>query len=392
MPRPLAELWRNPWVRLAALAAALVLVAWLLSALSDILFPLLLALIFAYIFDPIIDWFEAHKMSRAVGIVSLLGVVGVLLVGVPVYVVPSMVAEVGDLTDAVRENLPAWQTRVEAYAEAHRDAALVQAAQARADDVLEWLRARVPDLLVSARDVILGAASGALGFVGLVTNFVLFSIVAIYLLHDFDPLMAQLRELVPHPYRARTFAVAGRINENVRNFFRGQITVCAILTAIYTTGLLIFDVPFAPLLGFIGGFGQLIPYVGTLLGAVPAVLLALLEHHALVPVVGAAGTFAVGQLAEGMLITPKIVGDKVGLHPVVVILALMIFTKAFGFIGLLLAVPLAAALKVLLAEALVEYRASALYLGPAGGPAVAVPPSEGAASQASAPAVPPPEP
>ena len=363
MTTPVRDLWQNPWVRLATGAALLLGLGWLVAALSDILFPLLLALIFAYIFDPVVDFFEARKLSRGVGIIIILGVALILLVGIPIYVVPSMAGEVGDLTDTVRENLPEWQQQVEAWAAKYEDHAVVQAAQARTADALDWLRAKVPDLLASAKTVALNAARGTLNFVGVLTNLILFSIVAIYLLYDFDPLVAQLRELVPHPYRTRTFDITARINQNVRNFFRGQITVCMILTVIYTTGLLIFDIPLAPVLGFIGGFGQLIPYVGTLLGAVPAVLLALLEHHTFLAVGGAAGTFVVGQMAEGMLITPKIVGDKVGLHPVVVILALMVFTKAFGFLGLLLAVPLAAALKVLLAEALVEYRKSALYLG-----------------------------
>lgn len=377
MTRPISELWRNPWVRLATLAGALLLVGWVLAALSDILLPFLLALLFAYIFDPVVDWFEARKLPRAAGIVVILGAGAVLVLGAVGYVLPSMVAEVTELTETVSENLPAWQARIEEFAAAHEDDAIVRAVQERMSDVLEWGRARVPALFASARRMAGAVFQRALSFVTLVTNVVLFSIVAIYLLHDFDPLVAELRDLVPHPYRTRTFAVAAKINDNVRNFFRGQIMVCTILTVIYTVGLLIFDIPFAPLLGLVGGFGQLIPYVGTLLGAVPAVLLALVEHHALVPVLGAGGTFVVGQMAEGMLITPKIVGDKIGLHPVIVIIALLVFTKAFGFIGLVLAVPLAAALKVLIGEALVEYRASTLYGAPAAtapAPAAASPP------------------
>ena len=377
------ELWRNPWVRLVVAGLAFLALAWLVAALSDILVPLMLALIFAYIFDPVVDFFEAHKLSRGAGIIVILGTALLLVAGFGVYVVPSMVGEVAELTETVREKLPEWQAALEARAEAYQDHPLAGVAQERATDALEWLRSKVPDLLAYAQAIGLGAFRGILSGIGFLTNTILFAIVAVYLLYDFDPLVARLRDLVPHPYRARTFDVAGRINENVRNFFRGQIVVCTILTAIYTAGLMLFDVPFAPLLGVIGGFGQLIPYVGTLLGAIPAVLLAAIEHQSFVAVGGAAGTFVVGQMLEGMVITPKIVGDKVGLHPVVVILALMVFTKAFGFIGLLLAVPLAAALKVLIGEAVTEYRASAFFGAPAAAPAAAgdaaaaeTPPSE----------------
>ena len=152
-----------------------------------------------------------------------------------------------------------------------------------------------------------------------------------------------------------------KIDSNLKSFFRGQMITCTILAVIYSVGLSIVGVPFALLIGILGGYGQIVPYMGTVIAIVPAVLLALIEFGDVTHPLLAATVFVVGQTLEGFVITPKIMGKTVGLHPVVIILAILVFGNLLGFLGILIAVPLAAVLKVILGEAVTRYRQSSLF-------------------------------
>jgi predicted PurR-regulated permease PerM len=218
-------------------------------------------------------------------------------------------------------------------------------------------------MLESARGLFVGLVTGTLGAVGAIVNFVLFAVVSVYLLKDFDTLTARIQDLIPPRNKDYLLEVTRKINMNLRSFFRGQLIVCTILAVIYGVGLTIVGVPFALLIAIVGGYGQIVPYLGTAIGIVPAALLALLKYGDIIHPLGAIAVFAVGQSLEGFIITPKIVGDKVGLHPVVIIVAILIFGKALGFLGILFAVPMTAILKVMLGELIARYKQSELYSG-----------------------------
>jgi len=204
-------------------------------------------------------------------------------------------------------------------------------------------------------------------FVG---NFVLFAFVAIYLLKDYDHIVAYGDSLVPHRHRLKVRDVMGRIDMQLRAFLRGQFMVCCCLGAMYAIGLTIAGAPFALLLALFGALASFVPYLGLILTIGPAVILTVLYHGGVDwHVLGVLATFAIAQFLEGNFLTPKIVGSQVGLGPVWVILAIMIFGSTLGFIGLLLAVPIAAVLKVLAEEALAAYRRSDYFSGADSGPA-----------------------
>ena len=157
------------------------------------------------------------------------------------------------------------------------------------------------------------------------------------------------------------------------NFIKGQLLVALILSVIYSIGLLIAGCPAALLIGLIAGFANLIPYLGIAVGFVPAVLLTYLSGNPLWQIIFAAVTFVIGQMLEGMVITPKVVGESIGLHPVVVLVGLMIGGTYFGFIGMILALPVTAIVMVLLRRAYNFYTKSLLYDNP-NEPAEAAPP------------------
>lgn len=196
-------------------------------------------------------------------------------------------------------------------------------------------------------------------FVG---NFVLFAFVAIYLLKDYDHIVAHGDSLVPHRYRLKVRDIMGRIDRQLRSFLRGQFMVCCCLGTMYAIGLSISGAPFALVLALFGAVASFVPYLGIVLTIGPAVILTIFYYSGIDwHLAGVLITFVVAQFLEGNFLTPKIVGSQVGLGPVWVILAIMIFSSTLGFIGLLLAVPIAAVLKVLAEEGLRLYRESEFY-------------------------------
>ncbi len=195
-------------------------------------------------------------------------------------------------------------------------------------------------------------------------NFVLFAFVTIYLLKDYDHIVAACDDLVPHRYRKKTRRIMSSIDRQLRSFLRGQVTVCCCLGVMYAIGFLIAGAPFALLLALLGALGSFVPYLGLILTIGPAVILTMLHYGPVNWHVGAVlATFVISQFLEGNFLTPRIVGSQVGLGPVWVILAIMVFGSTLGFAGLLLAVPIAAVLKVLLNEAMLNYRTSDFFSG-----------------------------
>lgn len=169
--------------------------------------------------------------------------------------------------------------------------------------------------------------------------------------------------LVPGQYRQQVRASAGEINDVLSAFVRGQLTVCAILAVLYSAGLYLIGIDLAILIGTLAGATFIIPYVGTILGITLSMTMALLKFHDLLHPLLCLGWFVLVQALEGALITPRLVGDKVGLHPVITILALLIGGQLFGILGMLLAVPFTAVVKVLSASFLENYRNSSYCKG-----------------------------
>jgi predicted PurR-regulated permease PerM len=194
-------------------------------------------------------------------------------------------------------------------------------------------------------------------------NVVVFGVVMVYLLKDFDIIISKCKELLPVSNKEKISGIISKIDENLKAFFRGQFTVCIILSVIYGIGLTIIGVPMSFLIAIVGGFGTIIPYVGIMLGLIPALLLAFIQFQDVTHLLLVGLVFGVGQLLESTVITPKIVGTKLGLNPVAIILAILICGQLLGFLGLLLAVPIASVVKVLIDEGIIKYKETKLFKG-----------------------------
>jgi predicted PurR-regulated permease PerM len=206
--------------------------------------------------------------------------------------------------------------------------------------------------------------SGGQALISIFSLLIVTPVVAFYLLYDWDRMVETLDSWVPLPHRATVHGLAEEINVAIAGFVRGQTAVCLILGSFYAASLSLTGLNFGLLIGLISGLITFIPYVGSMTGLVLAVGVAIAQFFPeWAPIVVVAGIFFFGQFVEGYVLAPKLVGESVGLHPVWLMFALFAFAYLFGFVGMLIAVPLAAAFGVLARFALRQYRASPLYTG-----------------------------
>ncbi|BCW93043.1 MAG: hypothetical protein KatS3mg007_0937 [Thermoanaerobaculum sp.] len=223
----------------------------------------------------------------------------------------------------------------------------------------EKLPQLAPRLAAWLGQVVLSSLSLVSALLGLVVSLV----IGAYLTADFPKFLTTLRLLIPRPVLPTVEAVALEVHQVLGAFFRGQLLVALALALMYTGGLALVGAPLALVVGPLAGLLSLVPYLGLVVGAGLAVLLTLLEHQDLLHPILALLVFVVAQNVEGWVLTPKLVGKGVGLHPVWVLVALLLGGELFGITGVVVAVPVAAALRVVLVRALAAYRASTLYRG-----------------------------
>ena len=341
-------------------AISLAVLVFALWVFSPILLPFIAGLVLAYFLDPVADALQRFGLSRLASallivIVSLLALVLSLVILAPVVTdqvgrfagdLPSLI---DSLTLRFNEFAPQWIKDAVA-----RSGADVQGAVSQfAGKAAEWILSVLKTLL-----------SGGLALVNLVSLLVVTPIVAFYLLIDWDDMIATVDGWVPREHVETVRELGREINTAMAGFIRGQGTVCLLLGGFYAVALSLAGLKFGLAIGLLAGALTFIPYAGALIGGVLAIGIALVQFwpdYGSIALVVA--IFVAGQFLEGNFLSPKLVGRSVGLHPVWLMFALFAFGYAFGFVGLLLAVPLAAAAGVLVRFALKQYLASRLYLG-----------------------------
>lgn len=341
-----------------------VLLIFVLWALGDILLPYVLGAAVAYFLDPIADALERLGLSRALATVTI-SLVAVLVFAVAVLVlVPMLADQVRSLIDVA----PRIASRLETWATERFPELLDAESPLRQglSQLGEQIRSRGTELA----NLVLGSvASSAASVVNIVLLIVIVPVVAFYLLLDWDRLVAKVDALLPRHHAPTIRQVMRDIDRTVAAFVRGMGTVCLIMGAFYAIALMLVGLQFGLVVGVVAGLVTFIPYVGAFLGGALALGLGLFQFWGDWVSLGlVAGIFVAGQMLEGNVITPKLVGRSVNLHPVWLLLALSVFGSLFGFVGMLVAVPLAAAIGVLVRFAASAYRESMLYHGSASAP------------------------
>ncbi len=359
---------------------------FLIQALRAVLTPVFLAFVIAYALDPVIDRFEARGVSRSVAIVIVLVVLMAVVVGFAFLIVPELIRQVEVFTS----RLPALLAQVSESGSQWVRARFNVELPTTFDEVMRQfgnkLRELAPRALGGAGSIVQLIFTSTFTALTVVANLILIPLFCFYLLRDFDSNIAKLRGYVPHRARPRVERIMADIDRTMAGFFRGQLTVMLIQGTIYSIGLVLLDVPLGVGIGLLTGTLCFIPYVGQLTGLCLALAMCLLDYQSGTQIVGVVALYGGVNILDGLVITPRIVGGKVGLSPILVILALMVFGQLFGFLGVLLAVPLATIFKILLNHGLEYYRSTDLFREEDLAPALAVPAPAPAPTPAPAPA------
>jgi len=340
--------------------ASVVVLALFLYVFSDILLPFVAGMVLAYFLDPVADRLERLGLSRVMATVVILFAFIIVLVLAFVILIPVLASQMADFAGKLPDYLTRLQNLITSFDP-------------------QWLKERFGVDPASLRDGLNSLLTSGFGLlttvfesiwnsgkalVSVVSLFVVTPVVAFYMLLDWDRMVAVIDSWVPRDHVKTVRQIATDINTATAGFVRGQGTLCLVLGAMYAIGLTLTGLNFAILIGLFAGLISFIPYVGSLTGLVLAVGVAFVQFW---PdwqmVVAVAAVFFVGQFIEGNILSPKLVGKSVGLHPVWLMFALFAFGALFGFVGLLVAVPAAAAIAVLVRFAIARYLESPLYKG-----------------------------
>jgi predicted PurR-regulated permease PerM len=336
-----------------SIAAAVFLAA--LWVLGDVILPFVLGMAIAYLLDPIADRLEAVGLPRALA-VTIITLVGLLVFTLAILlVIPTIVNQAARLFAAAPDFARNFYAAlVERFPEILDETSTMRQS-------LEELAALVQSRGAELVNAALGSVSSLFGIVTLI---VITPVVAFYLLLDWDRLVARIDELLPRDHAPTVRRIAREIDDTLAGFIRGQGTVCLILGTYYSVALMLVGLDFGIVVGAIAGLLTFIPYIGALVGGVLAIGLALFQFWGdWLWIAVVAAIFFSGQFAEGNFLTPKLVGDSVGLHPVWLLFALTAFGTLFGFVGMLVAVPIAAVLGVIARFLVGEYKSGRLYQG-----------------------------
>jgi predicted PurR-regulated permease PerM len=331
----------------------------LLYLLSGVLLPFVAGMLVAYFLDPVADRLERVGCSRTLA-TSVITVAFFILVAAGAAVlfpllqgqVMGLVAKVPGWVAALRERAGPLLEHFQATLTEEQIARLRDAAGSYAGEAARLLGAMIGRLV-----------SGGAAFFQILSLLVVTPLVSFYLLRDWDRIVARFDDLLPRDLAPAVREQMREIDRTIAAWVRGQATVCVLLGAWYGLGLTLVGLEFGLVIGFLTGVISFVPYFGMGLGLAVALGVAFTQFSGVLPFALVAGVFAVGQVVEGYLLTPRLVGEKVGLHPVWVIFALFAGGALFGFTGVLLAVPVAAVVGVLVRFATARYRASAYWRG-----------------------------
>ena len=323
-----------------------------------VLTPFFIAFALAYLLDPVTDRLESLKISRTFSVLVLMAGVFSLVTGIGLLIFPLLKLQAEHLVS----NLPNYIAILQEWMYPLLG---VVGEPEKIQGILNRELLKVGELplkvISSITSILWGSVAGLFSFILLLANLVIIPVVMFYLLRDYDLINKKMLSFVPARSREQVLSLIKEIDGVLADFVRGQLMVGLIMAGLYSIGLFFCGTPMSLFIGLLAGLASLVPYLGLVFGFVPAAILTFMQTQDWVLVFGVAGVFAVVQGFEGMIITPRIIGEKIGLHPVVIILAVLLGAEFFGLVGVIVSVPVAAALNVLCTHGLNEYKASSFY-------------------------------
>ncbi len=326
-------------------------VGGLIYLLSPILTPFLLAVVIAYICNPLVSWLASHKIPRTLSTALVMLFAVSMLATLVLIMLPLFEKEIARLIERLPFVLDLIKNRVVPWLEVNFNI------QLQIDTLL--LKQIILDHWQSAGGIaakmLPGLKTGGLVILEFIMNTLLLPVVLFYLLRDWNILIEKIKELIPPRWQGQILSLTQETDRVLAEFMRGQFAVIIIMSGYFITGLWLIGLEFALPIGLIAGVLVFVPYLGTIVGMALATLAAITQFQEWSGVLAAWVVLGSGQLLESMLITPRLVGERIGLHPVAVIFALLAFGQLFGFIGILLALPVSAVLLVWLRHLHMQY-------------------------------------
>jgi predicted PurR-regulated permease PerM len=350
-------------ILLATALLLAVLAAAVLYSSAAVFLQLFIAFALAYVLNPAVVFLERKGAGRIPSILVVFTAAVVIFAGIAVFFVVSL----GSEFSSMQLNLPAYTrhlyeiipTAIKSYLGIETPDKL----SLRLDEVITLARGAAPDIVKPILNLLREAFSSTIAFILALLGYFIIPVYLFYLLADLPQLKEFVQSFIPERYRGVYNEKLGEIDAVLGGFIRGQLSVCAILAVLYSIGLYYIGIDLAIAIGTLAGITFIIPYVGTIIGICLSVVMALLKFHDMLHPLLCLGWFCLVQTLEATVITPKVVGDTVGLHPLVAIIALLIGGQMFGIMGMLLAVPATAVLQVFLRSLAAWYRESDFYRG-----------------------------
>ena len=343
--------------RYMVLAVALAGVA-MVHFLGPVLTPFIVSMVLAYLGDPLADRLEKAGLSRVISVCMVFLLIFGVIIGTLLFLVPMLIHQI----KTVLELLPIWEEWLRTNAipvvleYVDFDPLVLDFSELTKQLAGEWQKAGgiLANLSVSV-------TRSSLAFAGFLVNLFLIPVVTFYLLRDWDHMMENLHNMMPRNVERFILVLVRECDEVLGAFLKGQLMVMIALGVIYSLGLAMIGLQFAVLIGMLAGLASIIPYMGFVVGFAAAIIVAFFQFDSYTGMLMVCGVFLAGQALESWFLTPWLVGDKIGLHPVAVIFALMAGGQLFGFVGMLIALPMAAIIMVLLRHLNQNYKASDLY-------------------------------
>lgn len=344
--------------RLVLVFSALIVCGLFLYALRSILLPFAVGILAAYFLDPLVNKLTKRKLSRNSASLLVLGCLLVIFIPLLIFLGGVIVSQIADMSVKIPNYVNAF---------VHRILPVLQDLQEKfvffsSTNTEEFLQKHTTDTFRIVGKILNGLINESFAFINIMSLLLISPVVAFYMLSDWPKITSGFMKLIPVKHQKSLSDVFEQINKIISGYLRGQFVVCLFLGAFYSCGLVLIGLDLGLMVGFMAGLISFIPYVGSISGFLTAIILALVQYGAGIELAEVVAIFAVGQFIEGNFLTPKLVGENIGLHPVWVMFALLSGGVLLGFLGMLVAVPVAAIIGVLLKILIKNYQKSRIYL------------------------------
>ncbi|MEM6811633.1 MAG: AI-2E family transporter [Pseudomonadota bacterium] len=339
------------WVGIIGLILGFV---WLFKS---ILMPFILGIVIAYLLNPLLKKFSSKGVKRTTGSLILVILFYLFLSTIIALAAPIIARESADLIEKFPDYIEAFLSMVQPYTAWFQE----NFGQGYADDAKDFLKQNINKILSVSGGIASGIAAGGQAFFGLLGIIILTPIVSFFMMKEWPAMTSWVEDLIPRQHETMIKDILKQIDQKLSGFIRGQITLSFVLALFYAVALSIAGLNYGFLIGITAGILSIIPLVGSTLGLIVSIAVAWFQSGEISYVAIIGGIFVFGQIVEGNILSPKLLGDSVGLHPLWILFALMAGGALFGIVGMILAVPVAAIIGVFVSFAILQYKKTPLY-------------------------------